>query len=492
MMKNNKKFKIFTSIIAILVIINAYMLLRNNDVIEKSYYIGDIQRAISDTHTEELEKEGILSANQNTFVAVDIQDIEEIYVKRSESVMATQELATLKSDAVEQQVENLEIELSAYETELRELESILSYLEDRGEDSSPSAATDSTSVQNNNLWNLDLTLELGIDQSTPTAEGEAIISRHIAETERQIDILSNSIDSLETDRMLVSPVDGVVGEIIQNSDTITFVIYPEEKSVIVYVDEEQWRKIEVDQAAQIFVRPDEETALYLEEGEEYFIDGTVIEKHQIPAEQSIWYEDMQKNKKINPDKTLYEVKIEPFDALDAYPFGEKAQVTIITEEVFSSFMVHEDWIVEYEVEDIGNTHIYTLGYDGRTRLTPVDVAFTKKGIIEEPIEEDLDELVEEPTEEEEVLDESAEETEETMKIHTVDIPKKDDKEEEVEEELYNVTVFTGLIDEDTVLLDGTPRNIYAPTFRPYPLKKFEWEAVGPITWQEVVQFMIQP
>lgn len=476
MLKKNS-FKIFTVIIAILVVANAYLLLRNNDVIEKSYYIGDYQLAASDTHTEELQKQGILSASQNTVVAVDIKDVEEVYVKRSDAVTSLQELAKLKTDAIAAERQNLEIKLAAYETELAELENILSYLEDQSGESNPSTAADSTSVGDSSFWNLDVTLELGIEQNTPTAEGEAIISRHIAETERNIEIINNSLSSLEENRALVAPIDGVIGDIIQEGDTLSFVIYPASKSTIVYIDEEQWQRVALDQTAEIIVRQGKD--------DEMTIEGTVVEKQQIPAEASIWYEEMLRHEKIDPSETLYEVKIEPFDYLEQYPYGEKVATTITTEEVFNSFMTPKDWIIEYEVEDIGNTHIYTLGYDGRTRLTPIDVQFTKKGIIEEPVEEEeLDITLEEETEQ------VVEETPEVPKIQTVDLAKEDEEQEEPEK--YDVTVFTGTIDENTVLLDGTPRNIYAPTFRAYPLERYDWDNVGPLTWKDIATFMIQP
>ena len=70
--------------------------------------------------------------------------------------------------------------------------------------------------------------------------------------------------------------------------------------------------------------------------------------------------------------------------------------------------------------------------------------------------------------------------------------RKKEEEEEVEEELYDVTVFTGAIEDGTILLDGTPRNIYAPTFRPYPLETYKWEDVGEVTWRDVVKFIMQP
>ena len=469
----SKKLKIWGALLTIVVVINGYLLLKNNDVIPKSYYIDNMQYAVSGVHTKELAKEGMLATSNEVLLAAPIQAIESVLVKRGDEVFAQQELATYKSDAGEK----LDIERSAYQTELNELDSILSALERESGSSQPSTAADSTTIGDSNVWNLNLSLELGIEQSTPTAEGKAIIRRHIAETERQLEIIDAMITQLTSQQALTSPVDGVVGEVMQEGDTITFVIYPSEKSIVTYVDVEQWKRVEVQQRAEVIVRAGEE--------DEYIVEGTVIEKHEVPAEESLWYKELVKHKKVDPSETLYEVQIQPMDMLTDFPYGEKVDVTITTDEVFESFIVHSDWIVHYEVPDIGDTHIYTIGYDGKTRLTPVEVAFSKRGTIDKPVEEEV--IEEEPAEEETI----EEETEQEPTIYTVDF-NKEEEDEVVDEKLYDVTVFTGLIDENTMLLDGTARNIYAPTFRPYPIDTYKWENVGEVTWKDIVKFIVQP
>src|SRR4051812_16430274 len=136
----NKKFKIFGLIIAIIVIVNAYLLLKNNDVIQKSYYINDIQYAAGKVHTKELEKQGILATSTDVRLAAPVQSIEEVLVKRGDAVSVQQELAIYKSDAVEKEQQKLEIERSAYESELAELEDILSDLSLASGSSNPSTA----------------------------------------------------------------------------------------------------------------------------------------------------------------------------------------------------------------------------------------------------------------------------------------------------------------------------------------------------------------
>src|SRR4051812_20315817 len=109
----SKKLKIWGALLTIVVVINGYLLLKNNDVIPKSYYIDNMQYAMSGVHTKELAKEGMLATRNEVLLAAPIQAIDSVLVKRGDEVFAQQELATYKSDAGEK----LNIERSAYQTE---------------------------------------------------------------------------------------------------------------------------------------------------------------------------------------------------------------------------------------------------------------------------------------------------------------------------------------------------------------------------------------
>ena len=92
---------------------------------------------------------------------------------------------------------------------------------------------------------------------------------------------------MTTNASLVSPIDGIVSDIIQDASTITFVIYPIEKSVVAYVNADEWQKVKIGQATQIIVRPGEE--------DEYIVEGTVLEKQEVPTEDSPWYNELEKD-----------------------------------------------------------------------------------------------------------------------------------------------------------------------------------------------------
>lgn len=183
---------------------------------------------------------------------------------------------------------------------------------------------DSDSVSVEDIWNLTLSINLGIEQGTPTIEGIAIIQRAIAETERQMELLSSRIAQLSENNMLTSPVEGVVKEIVLEGDSIIFHIQSADKKLVTYVTPKQWQEIEENQFANI--------TLFEGQDNELTMNGTVIEKQQIPARASIAFQEMKKHEKINADETVYEVSILLNEDLSDTPIGTFTTVDITVHE----------------------------------------------------------------------------------------------------------------------------------------------------------------
>ena len=478
-MKVSSKFLGISLMVAALVLVNGYLLLQNNNIILKSYYVNNLQYAQKDVQQEELTKSSAVVSSMEHYIATPVDSIEEVFVVKGQTITSLESLATYKSEQAESARAELDNKLYAYENELSELERILSSL--RNEDNYPNTSTSTDgSTFGEDFWNIDLTIELGIEQHTPTAEGVAIIQRHIAETTREIDILDSQIDALNEENALTTPIDGIVADIVLEGDMITFVIQSTTKKLVTYVTKEEWLKVEAMQAASF-------TIFEGDEEREQRIDATVTAKQQIPAIQSLGYEELVKRTDLAKDDLVYEVSLEPVDSLDTTPLGEIVEVTIITNEAYDSYETYSDWIVEYEVEDVGTKHVYTLGLDGRTRLTPIEELFEHETVINrervEIVEEDM--LLEEP------IVEIVEETS-TPRIQNVELAKKEEEEatESEEQELSEATVFNAPLETTAMILDGSEKNIYAPTYRPFPLEKFSRPAVGPFSWKDAIRYML--
>lgn len=479
-MRFTKKVKILSIIAMVFVLFNGYLLLKDNEIISKKYYINNVQFAVADDYEKVLEKNAVVTSKYEHFIAAPVQSISEVLVTQGQTISALSELAIYKPEQAEREMTRLQTDHDAYSSELAELESIVSNLQDENSNSTASTATDSTTLGDNENWNVNLTLELGIEQNTPTAEGIAIIQRSIAETQRQLDILDNMITQLSNNNSLASPVDGVVKDIVLEGDSIIFQIQSIEKKVVVYVTHKDWEEVKIGNRATI--------TLHEELNEQLVVEGSVLEKQQIPAQDSIAYSEMKKHEKVSPNETVYEVSIEPIDLLLETPIGTLANAKIITVESDNSFEVRENWLVQYEQDEaipsVNEKLIYIVNEDGKTALEPVDVLFTHKAKIKQneymyaapvPDETQIEEEVDIPA---------------APRIQTVELQKPKEENTTKKDHLEDVAVFTAPINPYQIFLDGDEKNLLAPTFRPYPLRTFELESLD-VTWRDVVWYLVK-
>ena len=481
-MRVSNKFLGVSLIVAALILVNGYLLLKNNDVILKSYYIDDLQFTNKDIQQEELVKDAAVVSSMQHYISTSVDSISEVTVNKGQTIGAFESLATYRSEDAIAAREELENKLSAYEDELFELKSILSTLKNESDYSNSSTSSDGSTF-GNDAFNIDLTVKLGIEQNTPTAEGVAVIQRHIAETTREIDILNSQINSINEANALTTPIDGIVEDIILEGDMITFVVQSSTKKLVTYMTKEEWLKVELDQVATftIFEGDDER---------EQTIDGFVTQKQQIPAGDSLGYETLLQNTKLSKEDTVYEVSIEPNDLLDTTPLGDIVEVSIVTNEAYDSYETYSDWVVDYEVPNVGSQHVYTVGYDGKTRLTPITVAFEHKTAIDRERKPIV--TVDETAPAEEAVEETV--VEETTPARIQNVILEDKKEEEVvkeeKQQLDEATVFSAPLEDTALILNGSEKNIFAPTYRPFPFETFEKVNVGTFTWKDAIRYML--
>ena len=304
-----------------------------------------------------------------------------------------------------------------------------------------------------------------------------MMQRSIAETQRQIEIIQNQINQLDENGTLISPIAGIVKDIILEGDSITFHLLSDDKKLVAYVTPKEWQEIELDQVVEM--KFDEEAV------SEEKLSGTVIEKQQIPAVESIAYKEMKKHKKIASEETVYEVSMVPFDesTLQKAPIGTLADVFITTKQAANSYAVRDKWLVQYEKQDMEDAkYMYLLGKDGLAHLTQVEVAFTHQAEIENdaaPTEESI----------EEVANEDEAKQEQKPRIQTVQL-KDQEKPKETEKELEEVTVISSNDDMYQVFLDDKERNLNAPTFKSYPFRAFDWDNVDK-EWKDVLRVFVQ-
>ncbi|QCR32947.1 DUF2968 domain-containing protein [Lysinibacillus sp. SGAir0095] len=397
-MKQNMKIWLAagsTALLALL-IINCLIVFKDGSKITRSYYITDYERVTLEQQRAYLEKEAMIVPQEEIRITADANALSEISVRPGQKISMNEEIAAYKTDEATQEQSKLQFEVNAYESELTTLEGILRRLEAQ-DINNPVTSIDSEQVDDE----LSITVETEVTQGSPL-EAIATIEKQIAEVERNIDILENQIADLSFSNVLSSPIDGVVGEVIDDNGTITFIIYTDEKNLITYVSEKEWetvaenQNVELDQSlfdneieSQNITNTEEtsteetnseETSSIAQEQEELL--GVVIEKQTIPAVNSLWYNEMEKVVKM-PKPLSFEVRVDLNEAIVGKPYASLTKTKIIINEAPSAFRVKKEWLSSKEItvdaESKEVTQIYLIGEDGKIQATEVDVAFEDKG-----------------------------------------------------------------------------------------------------------------
>lgn len=467
----SKKAKIIAVIMGLIVVVNAYLLLKDNDVILKKYYINDAHFAIAKDHEKILPLDAIVTSSNEHFIAAPVQAVNEVLVTEGQTVNVLSELVVFKQQQTEKEVARLQTERAAYTTELAELEKVFLQLDSMSSETQPNSSVASDSINDGETLNVNLSVELGIEQGTPTAEGIAIIQRAIAETTRQIELLDSQITQLSEYNLLTSPVEGIVKEIVLEGDSIIFNIQSSNKKIIAYVTPKQWQEIELEQFTEI--------TLFEGQDNEFTLDGVVSEKQQIPARNSIAFEEMKRHEKINSSETIYEISILPNEDLFDLPVGTLASANITVNQVFDSFGIHEDWLVQKATdEDEETQYVYMLDENGKTTLASVEELFTYQTKLNQ-----REALLIEGEEEEEVVQETSPRIQ-TVKLTDENVVKED------KDELTNVAVISGPNELSPIFLNEKERNLNAPTFRPYPLQLFDRSQIDS-QWQLILEYWLK-
>ena len=439
---------------------SSYVTFSEDSPVFRSYFINEYAVATADSHEELLQKDAVLTSTAVQTVTANATEVDEILVARGSSVTAGEELLTFRTEAAEREYERLEIQADAYEDELKALQSIANSI---GSSGSTSPRGDLKLSEMGDVVSVDVALEVALSQS-PT-EAAAIIDQRMIEVQRELDIVDSYLAMADGEAALISPIDGTITAIKNEAGFITMELYADEQQYVTFVSDSEWQRLAEGQAATVKAS--------LEDDElEDEVTGMVVTKHKIPATDSPEYKQMQKLDAYK-DRTLYEVAIQTDAKLDPLPFGSFAEANIVLDEELFAYKLPISWIappptastdepledaadatidtveqtdgvtsdetVDIMLDDAtmdttfyGDDNVYTLGYDGRVRLNPIDVSFTTGDSAVTP---------------------------------------------------------TDLV-EGTVLLNATERSIYAETFLTMPTKKLDFYELKQLTWEDYVKYLL--
>ncbi|MCL1695859.1 HlyD family secretion protein [Lysinibacillus sp. Bpr_S20] len=345
-------------VIALLIGVNAYFVFKDDSKVARSYFIDEFQIAATGERKETVEKDAIVAPSQTYTISADAKSLSAIDATRGQEVHANDLLATYKTEKVDGELTKLEAERTAYETELSDLESALAEIESEyggANDPKSSINTDQISEK----LNVSVKFELG-QQATPST-AVAILNRHIAETNREVALLDARIEQIKAWQGVICPVDGVISKITEEAGTVTFEIYSAEKSMLAYLSEDEWQKVE-----------DGQTVTFKLPHNDGDLSGTVVQKQKIAMNtESLWANELAKTAKL-PKPTSYEVILHQDDILDNIPFSTVGKAAITVNEASNAFKVKSAWVKSRK----NNKHsIYTIDENGKIRLEDIQVAF---------------------------------------------------------------------------------------------------------------------
>ncbi|MEG0258298.1 MAG: HlyD family secretion protein [Lysinibacillus sp.] len=346
-------------LLLVLISVNAFYTFKDDSRVNRTYFIDSFQKAHAGRNVERLDKDAIVAPAEIYTVTADASSLAAINVKRGQEVLALDALATYKAEEVDEELTKLEAEKSAYEDELSSLEDTLDDIEsDYARTKDPKSSINSKDVAG--LLNIDVELELTQQNSPFTAI--AILNRHIAEANRQIEFVDAKIEQIESRKGILNPIDGVIANITEDAGNVTFEIYSQEKSMFAYLSEDEWQQVIEGQEVELEMK--------------HFkgdLAGAVLEKQMIAtAANSIWANELAKSAKL-PKPSNYEVVIQQEDALEDIPFSTVGSASIIVNEALDSYKVNSDW-VKKKMKKVPSS-VYVVGADGKLRLEPIDVEF---------------------------------------------------------------------------------------------------------------------
>ncbi|SKA94256.1 hypothetical protein [Sporosarcina newyorkensis] len=226
--------------------LNSYLVFSEKSVIPKSFYVNGYERLAADDYTKELDKEGFIAPKDlHTVYLKEDQTIDSWLVQEGENVDFGTELASLKTDHIDQQRSQLNAELSALQNQVSTIRQTISDLEYEQKYSSGSIGNSDAYDSNDDKKvrvNIDVDVEV-IGEGT-FAQAIADAERDLAQVQRQIETIESKIAELPTEAAMTSPVNGYIVKINRDSATPSIDIYSTDQTIVTYVLHDEWLNIE--------------------------------------------------------------------------------------------------------------------------------------------------------------------------------------------------------------------------------------------------------
>lgn len=360
---------------------NAILLFSEKSIIPKTVYVDDYERLTAGNYTEELPKEGLVSPISSYFVYVaDDENVEQWLVKEGDAVTMGQEIASLNTARSDEQQAVWESEKQALKSQQSDLESQIDELETgrlRAASNRRTSADTTESVGTGDAQT-DVNVNVDVNVSDQGAYEAAIadLEKELSHVQRQITVLDTQINQDDSNPAVLSPVDGVVANIHPLGERLAVEIYSTERNILTFAVSEQWQEIKPQ--SRVLIQAD---------GMDKAVEGTVEAVSQVPSTDNEWvaaYKKVAKDEEENP-LAYYEVRVLPTESIEALPFANNANLSIIVNEAENAVSVKAKWLDNRFEESAVATVVNEDGYAVRKNvLTPFD--YKNRAVIVEGLE----------------------------------------------------------------------------------------------------------
>ena len=349
---------------------NAILLFSDKSIISKDVYVHEYERLASGDFEEALPKESLVAPLDIATVYVESEDtIQDWLVKVGDVVNVGDELATLNTSTADEQREVWESEKEALQRQVTQINSTITTLKSErtaASNSSSGNVTDNvTENTDDQTVTVDVNVEVEVPQDGAFAHAIAQAQQKLSEVNQQLQVVDAQLDQ-EGAAAIISPVEGVVSNILDKNGRLAIEIYSIDKIVVTYATDEQFQQVQVDDRVRLQA-----------DGIEQSIEGTVTEVSQVPATDSeflIAYKALDPKNHKNP-LAYYEVRIQPKEPISNLPFGNNTNAMILVNEAQKAVSVQSAWL--HNRFD-SSANVFVVNKDGHAVKTPVTIAFDLK------------------------------------------------------------------------------------------------------------------
>lgn len=356
-------------VISCFIAANAILLFSEKSVIPKTVYVDEYEQLTAGNYTEELPKEAFVAPTTSSMVYIANEEtVEEWLVKEGDGVTMGQEIASLNTARSDEQRAVWESERQALQSQESELESKISELESERSRAAANNRTSANATETTGSGDSETAVNVDVDVNVSDegayAGAIAALEKELSNVQRQLAVVDSQLSQDGSNAAILSPVDGVVAKIHKLGEQLAVEIYSSNRNLLTFAVGEEWQDIKAQY--RVLIQAD---------GMDKAVEGTVESVSLVPAPSNEWvdaYKKVAEDKEKNP-LAYYEVRIFPNEPIEALPFANNANVSIIVNEAKEAVSVKARWLDDRFKEEAVATVINEDGYAVRKKvLVPFD------------------------------------------------------------------------------------------------------------------------